>query len=76
MTLLSWIYIYAANQGKGEAKQASEVPASHFVDPINELMLADLGSSLITVTETLCAHPQGLRCHCLGFALLVNTLAD
>ena len=42
-----------ANPEQGEVERASEVPPSHWVDATDELLLADLGSSLVTFAEAL-----------------------
>ena len=42
-----------ANPEQGEVERAAEVPPSHWVDATDELLLADLGSSLVTFAEAL-----------------------
>ena len=67
---------YGANPEQGEVERASEVPPSHWVDATDELLLADLGSSLVTFAEALCAHRLRLRCKGSGLLLLVHTVTN
>ena len=60
----------------GCGEQAAEVPSSHWVGATDELLLAEYGSSLVALSEAICAHLQALSCHGSGLLLLIDTATN